>query len=185
MRLTLASQASTLVNPEDQSLGSVYKDYHKELRSYAARRIGLSVSEAEDVVQSAFASFAAKYQVSKIDNIRAFLYRAVHNASVDLIRRNQVREGYSQSLQVVDDREEDVVDPERSAIGKQILGMLTDALWAMPSKRRKLLLMNRIDGLSYAEIARRENLSETVVRKHVAKALLGAQSALRDREGEL
>jgi len=183
--MLLTAQVNVLIESENRALGLVYSDYYKELRSYAAQRIGLSASESEDVVQMAFTRFAAKYEVAKIDNIRAFLYRAVHNASVDLIRRNQVREGYKQSMQLVEDQDEDKIGPERSAISQQFLGIITSALWSMPSKRRKLLLMNRIEGLSYAEIARRESLSETVVRKHVAKALLGCQGALRKSGGEL
>ncbi len=181
----MTAQATILADCEHGALGSVYSEYHKELRSYAAQRIGLSASEAEDVVQMAFMRFAEKYQVSEIDNVRAFLYRAVHNASVDMIRRNQVRDGYVQNMQMGEDQDEGKIGPERLAIGQQFLGVITSALWSMPGKRRKLLLMNRIDGLSYAEIARRENLSETVVRKHVAKALLGCQGALRKSGGEI
>jgi RNA polymerase sigma-70 factor (ECF subfamily) len=39
--------------------------------------------------------------------------------------------------------------------------------------------MHRFDGLSYAQISRMVGLSETVVRKHVAKALLDCQKALQ------
>ena len=71
------------------------------------------------------------------------------------------------------------------AVGRQFLGLISSALWSMPHKRRRLLLMNRVDGLSYAEIARREGLSATVVKKHVAKALAGCQQALREHDGEM
>jgi RNA polymerase sigma-70 factor (ECF subfamily) len=155
------------------------------LRIYAAQRLSLSTPEAEDVVQLAFTRFAATYDEKPIENVRAFLYRAVHNAAIDHIRRTQVRETYAQTVQSVEGREEDRAGPERSAISKQLLDIITGALWSMPSKRRKLLLMNRIEGLSYAEIARREQLSETVVRKHVAKALLGCQGALRQHGEEV
>ena len=40
-------------------------------------------------------------------------------------------------------------------------------------------MMNRFDGMSYAQIARTVGLSETVVRKHVAKALVDCQKALQ------
>ncbi len=179
------AQATVLVDSGPRSLSLIYSDYHKELRIYAAHRLNLSTPEAEDVVQLAFTRFAATFEEKPIDNVRAFLYRAVHNAAVDHIRRTQVREGYAHSVQHFEDREEDKAGPERSAISKQFLEIITGALWSMPSKRRKLLLMNRIEGLSYAEIARREQLSETVVRKHVAKALLGCQGALRQRGEEI
>ncbi len=38
--------------------------------------------------------------------------------------------------------------------------------------------MHRFDNLSYAEIARSLDLSESVVRKHISKALADCQKAL-------
>ena len=71
------------------------------------------------------------------------------------------------------------LSPDRIHDGKRQLGLVVKALWAMPKKRRKLLMMSRFDGLSYAQIARTVGLSETVVRKHVTKALLDCQKALQ------
>lgn len=155
-----------------------YGKYRQELCRYAAQKFDMAYSEAEDVVQSAFARLAAMLDSSQIDNVRAFLYRAVHNACIDQIRRRQVRDSYCQAKQA-EEPEMNALGPERTALGQQFIQMISKALYVMPGKRRKLLLMNRIDGLSYAEIARREGLSETVVRKHVSKALADCQKALR------
>ena len=45
-------------------------------------------------------------------------------------------------------------------------------------------MMNRLDGMSYAHIARTVGLSETVVRKHVTKALLDCHKALQAQAGQ-
>jgi DNA-directed RNA polymerase specialized sigma24 family protein len=76
------------------------------------------------------------------------------------------------------------LSPERIHDGKRQLGLVVKALWGMPKKRRRLLLMNRFDGQSYAQIARTVGLSETVVRKHVTKALLDCQKALQAQTNE-
>lgn len=166
-----------------KDLDYYYGEYRQELCRYAAQKFGIAYTEAEDVVQSAFARLATMLGTSKIENVRAFLYRTVHNACIDLIRRRQVRESYSQSKQA-DDAELNHLGPERTALSQQFVQLISQALGLMPGKRRKLLLMNRIDGLSYAEIARREDLSETVVRKHVSKALADCQKALRPGSGD-
>lgn len=176
---------SALAVEPQSSLSYSYAEYQLELCRYAVSKFGFSFAEAEDVVQCAFARSADALESGKLDNARAFLYKAVYNASVDVMRRNRVRESYAQSVQLTPDQEVDHIDPERVAASHQFLGMINRALWAMPGKRRRLLVMNRVDGLSYAEIARREGLSETVVRKHVAKALAGCQKALQENNGEL
>jgi len=181
----LNAGASAVVAEHRSGLTRYYREYHQELCRYAVSKFGLGYAEAEDVVQAAFARSASILNSAELDNARAFLYKAVYNASIDLKRRNKVRDSYVQTIQADPEQELDHIGPERVAASHQFLGMINRALYAMPGKRRRLLIMNRVDGLSYAEIARREGLSETVVRKHVAKALAGCQQALRENNGEL
>lgn len=169
---------------EKKALGDCYREHRAELCRYAVNKFGLAEAEAEDLVQSAFARFAPQFEALDIENVRAFLYRAVGNAAIDQLRRSQVRRGFAQQVQGDPEREIDSLGPERVMAGRQLLDLIRRALWDMPNKRRRLLLMNRVDGLSYAEIARREGLSETVVKKHVAKALAACQAELRANGGD-
>ncbi|WP_295800827.1 RNA polymerase sigma factor [uncultured Microbulbifer sp.] len=177
--------ANQLTADNDKNLDYYYREYHQELCRYAVSKFGLSYSEAEDLVQEAFARMAPQFRDGSVEHVRAFLYRSVHNATIDALRKGQVRESYAQSVQGDPERDQDNLGPERVASSRQFLGLISRALWNMPHKRRRLLLMNRVDGLSYAEIARREGLSATVVKKHVAKALAGCQEALRVHGGDL
>ncbi len=169
----------------DKVLGDYYCEHHPELCRYATNKFGLGEAEAEDLVQLAFARFAPQFETMEVENVRAFLYRTVNNAAIDQLRRNQVRRNFAQAVQGDPEREVDSLSPERAVAGRQLLGLISRVLWSMPHKRRRLLLMNRVDGLSYAEIARREGLSATVVKKHVAKALAACQAELRANDGEL
>jgi len=180
----LQAWASPLAADNNRALSAYYREHQQELCRYATSKFGLTPAEAEDVVQAAFARFAPLADTDEVENVRAFLYRAVNNASIDLLRRHQVRRSFAQSVEGDPEREIDSVGPERIAVGRQLLGLISRTLWKMPHKRRRLLLMNRVDGLSYAEIARREGLSATVVKKHVAKALAACQAELRANGGE-
>jgi len=166
---------------DNELLAHHYNAYQQELCAYAISKYRLCAAEAEDVVQQTFERFANSSQANKIRNVRAFLYKTVGNACIDQIRRNQVRENHIRSNLRGDEQELDNLGPERQTLGRQFLDLINTTLFAMPSKRRRLLVLNRVDGLSYAEIARRENLSETVVRKHVAKALAACQQAVREK----
>lgn len=52
----------------------------------------------------------------------------------------------------------------------------------MPARRRRVLVLNRIEGLSFAEIARRLGLSPTAVKKHAARAMADLDAALSEPE---
>ncbi|MEM7191050.1 MAG: sigma-70 region 4 domain-containing protein, partial [Pseudomonadota bacterium] len=55
-------------------------------------------------------------------------------------------------------------------------------LEAMPAKRRRILILARVEGLSFAEIARRTGLSPTAVKKHAARAMVDLDAALAETE---
>lgn len=158
----------------------IYLQYHEELCQAIVRKFNDSYAEAEDVVQTAFIRYAESS--TPILNPRAFLYKVCSNIAIDQIRQRDVQRSYARAVvdMGVDSTEE--IGPERQLDAAQRLAVISSALWSMPGKRRRLLMMNRFDGLSYAEISRRVNLSETVVRKHVAKALAGCQCALQNSE---
>ena len=156
----------------------IYLQYHEELCRAVIKKFDVSYAEAEDVVQTAFIRYTESS--ASVLNPRAFLYKVCSNIAIDQIRRRDVQLGYARSVAEIEPESAEEIGPERQLEAIQRLGIISRALWAMPDKRRRLLMMNRFDGLSYAEIARRVNLSETVVRKHIAKALAGCQCALQN-----
>jgi RNA polymerase sigma factor (sigma-70 family) len=159
-------------------LENIYLQYNEELCRGVIKKFSLSRTEAEDVVQTAFIRYTES--AAPVVNPRAFLYKTCSNIAIDQIRRRDVQLGYARSVAQIEPESVEEIGPERQLEAIQRLGIISRALWAMPDKRRRLLMMSRFDGLSYAEIARRVNLSETVVRKHIAKALAGCQSALQN-----
>lgn len=156
---------------------ALYLKFQEELVRGVIKKFDVGRSEAEDVVQTAFTRYAEV--TSTVENPRAFLYRSCSNIAIDQIRRRQVQLSYAQKVIDSEASRTEELGPEREVEGRQRLGIVSRALWAMPSKRRKLLIMHRFDGLSYAEIGRQVNLSESVVRKHISNALADCQKALQ------
>jgi RNA polymerase sigma-70 factor (ECF subfamily) len=62
-------------------------------------------------------------------------------------------------------------DPERSLIGSQRLQRVMAAIEAMPPRRREVFLLHRVDELTYAQIARRLNVTIKAVEKHMHLAM--------------
>lgn len=170
-------------------LGDVYRRYWLEVCRYVGRTFGAGPPDPEDVAQTAFTRFAALEDPGRVENPKAFLFATARNIVVDHHRREATRNGYARE-QVAAAREDaiDAVDPERVLLAKERLALLEEVLWRMPRKRRRMLIMSRFDGLSYAEISRRTGVSLSVVRRHVERGIADFQKALRvaglgDREG--
>ena len=167
------------MNPEpDGILQGLYDRYREELIRYAISRVGLPIHEAEDIVQSAFLRLS-KSGVDSIDNHRAYLYKTTFNLAVDLRRRANVRGEHASESDIDESAYLDELGPQTVAGDQESLRIILQSLRVMPARRRLLLILHRFDGLSYAEIARRVDLSETVVRKHISKALADCQKMLK------
>jgi RNA polymerase sigma-70 factor (ECF subfamily) len=173
-------------HPVVEQLSRAYLELNGEIANYLVRKLNLSPQAAEDSVQSAFESALrmGPDKLSEIKNARAFMYRSAYNAGVDYCRRAQVGQRHVDDASVDTQKYVESVDPFRHVSVKQELDVLVTALKNMPKKRRKLIMMNRVQGLSYAEISRQLSLSETVVRKHVNRALSDLLNVLRVRTGE-
>lgn len=140
---------------------SDFRTYYRPLCLYALHYLG-DPDAVEDVVQE---SFTALWRQEKaVANVKAWLYSAVRNRSIDLLRRAGKTEPLPTDLDgpISNDEAEN-----RSALEAR----LWTAVDALPEMRRKCLLLAKRDGLSYKEIAEELNLSEHTVRNHISRAL--------------
>ncbi len=169
--------------PGQPSTTKLYGHYRAELLALVRRTIGQGPPEPEDIVQQAFLNFVAQ-PVCHLTNPHAYLHRTVHNLAINASKHERVRQKYLECSpdpkEILDGRPD--WDPEVVLQDKQRYALVRAAIRALPRRRRWYLLMNRVEGLSYAEIARRMNLSESVIRKQVALAVGACIAALRAAE---
>jgi len=164
----------------DERMDVLYARHWGELCHYIKKHFGAGPPEPEDVAQEAFMKFAALEDRGAIDNPRAYLFRTAHNVLVDERRRLAVRvtnPAVTEADPVSDDR-----TPERVLLGQERLGILTRSLQAMPAPRRRSFLLNRLQGLSCAAIARMTGYSESAVKKHIGLAMLELEAAVTAAE---
>ena len=160
-------------------LQKIYDRCKPELCRYISKTFGAGPPEPEDVVQAAFAHFAALDNPDRIENPRAFLYRVAHNIVVSQYRRQAVHRKYvHETRHVVQENILDDLHPERVLLAKEKTAILKDALETLPELERKLVIMHRIHGLSYAEIARRMKMSQTEVKRQIARAIVTCHDAI-------
>jgi len=114
---------------------------------------------------------------SRIAHLGAYLFRVARNLVIDHRRRQ------SASIEVkIDDSElQAIADPQPNAesqlVTRDELRRMDRIVAAMPARPREVFRLSRIEGLSFAEIARRLGISRQTVHEHMMRALLAIQLA--------
>jgi RNA polymerase sigma factor (sigma-70 family) len=169
-----------------KSLPELYGRYRAELIAFVRARFGSGPPEPEDVAQQAFANFAALGPHQNVANPRAFLFRIAHNIVINDRKHQSVGRRFLEASpdprEICEARED--FNPEVVLVGKEQYRLIEQVIRNMPEKRRRILLLNRLEGLSYAEIGRRLGLSESVVRKHTALAIRECAAVLLEVQGD-
>ncbi|WP_260927522.1 RNA polymerase sigma factor [Novosphingobium sp. 9] len=145
----------------------------------ALRRLGVSESDIDDLIQDAYCRLATLRCVEHIDRPGAYFMQIVKNAWRDSLRRARVvrLEDFTESgASLVEDRTTGV---EAAVIAREQLGLVEALLATLPERCRTIFTWKRVEGLSQKDIARRLGVSENVVENDVQKALRAIQRTLR------
>ena len=154
-------------------LDFLFRSHRRELLVFAGQRTGGSL--AEDLVQEAFLRMANHPNLDSIDNPRAFLFQTTSNLSIDLHRRQVLTDRYQCAEAEVEAEMGAVADhrqsPEQHLIRAQDLERLSAMLLELPDETRYAFVLNRIEGLSHAEVGQRLGISVRSSERHVSQAL--------------
>lgn len=154
---------------------NLFRESEADLKSYVQRRLGRAGSnEVDDIVQESFLRVSAQAKEEALHNPRGFLFRTARNIMIDLSRKRQVRVDKADALLAEPATERthtDRVTPERQLSSQQDLELILDAIEQLPPVCRRVFLLQRQNDFPYAEIARQLGISESMVQKHMSKAL--------------
>jgi RNA polymerase sigma-70 factor (ECF subfamily) len=142
----------------------------RQLRSKLRRR-GASPDDADDLIQEAYLRFESYRRERPVQNPDAFIARSALNLAIDECRRKS-RAPFTELTPEVLEIADDGAGPAEVWAAQDRLNRLTAGLEAMNERTRSILLAQRVDGLSYSEIARREGISVSAVEKQIARATL-------------
>jgi RNA polymerase sigma-70 factor (ECF subfamily) len=173
---SLSVEPGTLRGRAD--LETLYRGYRDIMRRYVARAFGPGPPDPDDVVQAAFEKYASIDDDQPIDSPEAFLKRSARNYVIDQRRRMGVRAAHARDVTAIE-QEHDDFDAARVLEAKERWQIIEGAIEQLDPRKREMLIMNRIHGLNYAEIARRKGCSATLVKAEIAKALFACKRALR------
>jgi RNA polymerase sigma-70 factor, ECF subfamily len=161
-----------------RAIGELY-DRHSPTLFPIALRILRDRAEAEDVLHDAFVAVserAGQYTPDR-GSVIAWLVTLVRNLSIDRTRRRQRRGTLAREV-LPHEPPPSVRDPERLTSEAGEREKIRRALSKLPEAQRQTLEVAFFEGLSYPEIAARENVPLGTIKSRAARALAALREAL-------
>lgn len=128
--------------------------------------------DAQDLAQESLTRLI-RYQGHAPTTWASLLYRIAINALNDRLRRAHTHSDARHTTLDSDLAELSSPEPshEQRIATQQELALLQRVLLGLPPRCRQIYLLNRIEGMSYTEIAEHCGISVKAVEKHISKAL--------------
>lgn len=144
----------------------LFDAYYDELHHFIYFKSG-DTQLAEDIVQDAFLKVWEVRSKVRLESARALLYTMTGNLFANRYKRKKLDFKLQQTL--VEDRHFET--PEFELELKEFDHKLQRVLTELNEKCRTVFLMNRIEKMTYSEIAQSLNISVKAVEKRMKKAL--------------
>lgn len=144
----------------------LFMKYFPKVKCFITRFIKSSAI-AEELTQDVFVKIWENFdKIMYIEHQDAYIYRIARNAALDYIAQRHKEESLIENFKL---REDYSIEEELDAKELELLIELT--VNGMPSQRRKVYEMSRIEGLTNDEIAKDLNISKKTVENHLNLAL--------------
>ncbi|HEY0770380.1 MAG TPA: RNA polymerase sigma-70 factor [Sphingobacteriaceae bacterium] len=172
---TFSKNDYTALSPENKKkFEQLFKELFSPLTGYSMKYI-YDLDDAKNIVHEVFLAVWEKFEsLPEGTNYKSYLYTSVKNKSLNFIRDKKKHV----ILEEAEDQGpvEENLTLETAELEKEI----EIALQLLPEKCRQVFEMNRQDGLKYAEIAEKLNISIKTVEAQMSKALAIMREHLRD-----
>lgn len=155
------------------AVATLYRQHHGWLYQWLQRRFGHAFDHADaaDLAQDTFVRLLLKPRgFASAGDARAFLCSVARGLCIDRWRRRQIEQAWLQAL---------AAQPEAFAPSAEQRVMLVEALCEidamlrrLPAKARTVFLLAQLYGYGYREIGARLGISERMVKKYMARAML-------------
>lgn len=156
----------------------IFRSDYRWLTDKLRRRISYGTM-AEDIASEAFLRLAAIPELPHIREPRAMLTTLAQRVLYENWRRRDLEQAYLKAL--ADSPQHCHPSPEELEMVMESLLAIDRALDGLSVNARKAFLLNQLDGMTYAEIAKELGVSASMVRKYVAKALTNCYLVAQDQ----
>lgn len=161
---------------EEDQFEVVYEENNKSLIHYLYYSFG-DLEKAKNFTQESFIRLWKNCSEIAIEKARSFLFTTAKRLFLDDIAHQKVQLKFQDRTKAKMEKAESADDLVRVSEFKEAL---ETAISNLPEKQRTVFLMNRIDKMKYAEIAKTLDVSVKTVEKHVSQSLMKIREALKE-----
>jgi RNA polymerase sigma-70 factor (family 1) len=154
-------------NPLDRNqFRELFEAHAGHVRNFIYYKCG-DLAQAEDITQETFLRLWREREKIDLNRVRSFLFTVANNLFLDSTRRQKVALKYQNQPT----RDRDHESPEHVLEQKEFREQLETAINDLPETQREVFLLNRIEKMTYREIAEQLGVSVKAVEKRMGKAL--------------
>lgn len=153
---------------ETSPLDTLYRDHHGWLQSWLRLRLS-DREQAADIAQDTFLRLLVTRRLPGRGEGRMYLAQIARNLVIDQWRRQRIELAYLQSIAGLPEPESPSLETRAMVI--ETLLQIDQMLDSMPGKVREAFLLSRFEGLDYAQIAERLQVSVSSVQKYMLRAI--------------
>jgi len=161
----------------DMSLA--FSTHGSELRSYLQHRLG-DGHTASDLVQDTFLNILERPD-TRIHDIRGYLYAIARNLLINHCKQEARRRTVTLVPEAFTQLAADQPSPEDVAGSRLQLERVQALVQELSPRTQEIFILNRIEGLTHAEVARELGICDSSVQKHLALAIAHMTRRLRNR----
>lgn len=146
----------------------LFQKYH--YRIYRFAYLILKVREdAENIVQDVFLNlWINRNRIERDVSVRYYLFTSAHNSSISLLRVRLKEEKFLEKLKLLQKENYESPDYEDTTELEKRIYKIVETL---PERQKEVYILHGKEGMKYAEISKRLNISEKTVENHISRAL--------------
>lgn len=181
----LSSDNRTDIHQRVRLAAEVFGKYGDEIRAIIHFNVR-DKSKADDVFQDFFVSLVRNPIPSHIDDIKAYLYRAVTNDVIDICRRTRNHRDCIQKYAEAQRNGMVQDDPENGLIQAEATERMFRLMGSFLSKREAIVVVQRYGkGLSARDTAKKMRLRRRSVHRYLARAREKIRRFMPESTGEI
>jgi RNA polymerase sigma-70 factor (ECF subfamily) len=160
------------ISSSEQACEIIFHRTKGKLKGFLKKALPKDEDE-ESIMQDVYLKLWATRKFIQPDkNFETYLFAIARNLVIDIMRKRLHKQKYLENLcRQLNESQKNSLDTstivEYSELEKQIIDLINQ----LPEKRREIFKLNRLEGLTYKEIAEKLNISENTVDSQMRKAL--------------
>ena len=164
-----------------RNLGALYLAHGEELKMFLNRRVRCPHTVA-DLLQETFLRLAQQPPDTGEEIPRSYLFKTAKNLAIDHYRKQVRRDTIPTSHEVLASTPDEAPNTLQRTEDRERLEDLFRTMSELPLRTQQIFRLNRIDGMTYVEVAHRLGISESTVQKHLARAVAHAMAWAKSRD---